>query len=189
MTLRSELLALLVLPSLAGCMTLPTGPSVMVWPGSGKAFDEFRGDNALCQQYGEERVSGMTPHQASTRSVSKSAVTGAVIGASAGAAIGGARGAGVGAGSGLLLGSLAGSHVGAVSADAVQQRYDIAYMQCMYAKGHQVPVAAVPASARVAQAPQPGLHPPPPPDFYPRPSPGPSPPPPPGWNPRRGRGP
>ena len=35
--------ALVVL--LTGCVTIPTGPSVMVLPGSGKSFDQFRLDD------------------------------------------------------------------------------------------------------------------------------------------------
>ncbi|MBL0010604.1 MAG: hypothetical protein IPP22_05535 [Nitrosomonas sp.] len=45
------------------------------------------------------------------------------------------------AGTGLLLGGgLIGSSTATTSGYASQQRYDISYTQCMYAKGHRVPV-------------------------------------------------
>jgi hypothetical protein len=46
----------------------------------------------------------------------------------------------VGAGVGLLGGALVGSSYGYGSAYGLQQRYDAGYTQCMYAKGHKVPV-------------------------------------------------
>jgi hypothetical protein len=47
-------------------------------------------------------------------------------------------GAAIGAGSGLLGGTLLGANEGQASGAEVQNRYDIAYQQCMYAKGNQV---------------------------------------------------
>ena len=34
---------------LSGCATMPTGPSVLVLPGTGKPFEQFQEDNAECQ--------------------------------------------------------------------------------------------------------------------------------------------
>ena len=45
----------------------------------------------------------------------------------------------IGTGAGLILGGAHGMERGHESRDALQYRYDTAYMQCMYAKGHQVP--------------------------------------------------
>ena len=56
----------------------------------------------------------------------------------------------------------------------IQQRYDIAYAQCMSSKGNQVNGPAPPP----AYGPPPG-YPPPPPGYYPPPPPGYYPPPPP----------
>jgi len=64
---------------------------------------------------------------------------GTVVGAAAGAALGGRSGAAAGAGGGLLIGSAAGAGAGETSAYGLQRRYDYAYIQCMYAKGHKVP--------------------------------------------------
>lgn len=94
----------------------------------------------------------------------------------------GSHGAGVGAGVGLLFGALAGSAASASSGYSVQQRYDSAYLQCMYAKGHQVPMAAPARSANPRYRNYPPAagtyYPPPPPPGYesaqatPSPSPG-----------------
>ncbi len=87
-----SLLCLFVL-FLAGCATAPTGPHVLVLPGSNKSFDQFRADEQECRSYAQSQI---------------------------------------GSGSGGLAGS--------TGAGRAQQRYDFAYQQCMYAKGHKVPV-------------------------------------------------
>ena len=112
----------------------------MTLPGSGKSFDQFRSDEYECRQYANEQVGGTTPRQASRTSGIESAAIGAGLGAAAGAALGGGYGAAIGAGTGLLLGGLIGSSTATTSGYASQQRYDISYTQCMYAKGHRVPV-------------------------------------------------
>jgi hypothetical protein len=130
---------------LSACATQPpSGPSVMVLPGTNKNFDQFRFDDGECRQYANYQVGG-----------------------AAGALIGGRSGAAVGAGTGLLVGSTAGAGAAGASARTLQQRYDVAYAQCMYAKGHQVPAAGGrrqgggPYSA--PPPPPPGVPPPPPP--------------------------
>jgi Glycine-zipper domain len=163
---------------LAACTTIPTGPSVMVMPGTGKSFDQFRGDDADCRQFALGQVGGATANDAAVESGVKSAAVGAVVGALAGAAMGGHSGAGVGAGVGLLAGSAAGAGAGQASGYGSQRRYDNAYVQCMYAKGDRVPV-----SGRLTSGPERAFNPPPPPaNAYapPPPPPGYAPPPPPG---------
>src|SRR5438094_7331176 len=128
---------------LGACATLPTGPSVMALPGSHKSFDEFQADTATCQQFAQGTVGN--PQQSAADSATASAVAGTLLGAAAGAAIGAAsgnagHGAAIGAGTGLLVGSAAGSNAAGYSYYSVQRRYDNAYVQCMYAKGNQVPV-------------------------------------------------
>lgn len=95
---------LLLLFSLGACVSIPSGPSVMALPGSGKTFDQFRNDDFYCKQYASEQVSGVTPNQASISSGLGSAAVGTGLGAAAGAALGGGTGAAIGAGSGLLGG-------------------------------------------------------------------------------------
>ena len=136
----SPSLLLLALTSLTACVSMPTGPSMMALPGTGKNFEEFRYDDYLCRQFAYHKVGGNTPSRASMSSGVGSAAVGAGVGAAAGAALGGGRGAAIGAGTGAVAGSLAGIGTAAASGSISQERYDAAYVQCMYAKGHQVPV-------------------------------------------------
>jgi Glycine-zipper domain len=130
---------------IGGCVTVPTGPSVMALPGSQKPFDAFRADEADCRQYAYEAIGGIGGEQAAANSAASSAVAGTLLGAAAGAVIGSATGqagpgAAIGAGTGLLFGSLAGSNTAGASYRYTQRRYDNAYLQCMYGKGNQVPM-------------------------------------------------
>lgn len=127
---------------LAACVNVPTGPSIMVLPGNGKNFDQFRSDDYLCRQFASQQTDFQTPKSSAASSGMESAAIGAALGAAAGAAFGGGRGAAIGAGAGLLGGGLAGSGTAQSSGTISQERYDIAYIQCMYANGHRVPVAA-----------------------------------------------
>jgi hypothetical protein len=140
MTAIAKPACLLGLLLLGACTSMPSGPSVMVLPGTGKNFDQFRGDDMVCRQFAQEQL-GSTPNRVAATSGINSAAVGALLGAAAGAAINGGRGAGVGAGSGLALGGLVGTGTAEGAADTAQRRYDFGYQQCMYAKGHRVPVA------------------------------------------------
>jgi hypothetical protein len=169
----SSLVALLML---GACTTIPTGPSVLVMPGTGKSFDQFRDDDADCRQFALGQVGGATANETAVESGVKSAAVGAVVGALAGAAMGGHQGAGVGAGVGLLAGSAAGAGAGQASGYGLQRRYDNAYIQCMYAKGDRVPVSGqlTPGPAQAVNPPPPpasAYSPPPPPPGYPPPPP------------------
>lgn len=156
---------------LTACANLPTGPSVMVLPGSSKNFEQFRLDDHACRRYAYEQVGGVTPKQAAVTSGVTSAAIGSGLGAAAGAAIGGGEGAAIGAGTGLAVGGLAGNSAARTSGYESQFRYDISYIQCMYAQGHRVPVVGKitselpPSSQQPTQTSptQPGFVPPPPP--------------------------
>jgi hypothetical protein len=163
----SSVIALLML---GACASVPSGPGVMVLPGTGKNFDQFRFDDNECRQFSSAQVGGATPNKVATDSGVKSAAVGTLIGAAAGAAINGGQGAAVGAGVGLAMGALAGTGAANSSTYDLQRRYDVAYTQCMYAKGHKVPVSGrystTEANAPVASTPPPpppGAPPPPPP--------------------------
>ncbi len=166
--------------ALGACATLPTGPNVMVLPGSKKSFDQFRADEYECRDYAYRAVGGQSAEQAATRSGVASAAVGTAIGAAAGAAIGGSQGAAVGAGSGLIVGSAVGASNAYASGYGQQARYDDAYTQCMYAKGHRVPV---PASVAASQRPAAPRYTPPPGPVPPAPRYDPPPPPPTGLPP------
>jgi len=173
-------IAVLALPWLvAACTTMPSGPNVMALPGTGKSFDQFRADDMACRNYALQSIGGVPPSEAATQSGVGSAVVGTAIGAAAGAAIGGQQGAAVGAGTGLLVGGLAGTQTAQVSGYGLQQHYDYGYIQCMYAKGHKVPVYGRTYQQSQAAATIPPPPPPLPPDAPP-PPPGTPPPPPPG---------
>src|SRR5919108_1316645 len=138
---------------LGACSTLPTGPNVMVLPGVGKPFDQFQVDDMMCRQFAQGQLS-TTPGQASTQSTLQGGAIGTALGAAAGAAIGAAAGdagvgAAVGAGTGALFGTAAGAESGDAAAGRLQRRYDVAYVQCMYAKGNQVPGATTASSSYV----------------------------------------
>ncbi|WP_206996768.1 glycine zipper family protein [Trinickia mobilis] len=171
---HAQWLALAALAGLSACTVMPTGPTVMALPGTGKSFDQFRADDASCRNFANQQVGGVTANQAATNAALGSAVVGTALGAAAGAAFNGGQGAAVGAGVGLLAGSVVGAGNAQASGYGAQRRYDHAYIQCMYASGDKVPV-----SGRVmSNAPPPGAYyyapPPPPPGAY-------IPPPPPGY--------
>lgn len=170
--LSATLLASLI--GLTACVSVPDGPSVMVLPGSTKNFDQFRSDDYQCRDFAHYQIGGKTADQAAVNSGIETAAVGTVVGAAAGAAIGGGRGAGVGAGAGLAMGSLVGADAANASSGTLQHRYDMAYLQCMYAKGNKVPMYGNVgygngsyANSRRARSYQP----PPPPSSYPPPPP------------------
>lgn len=161
---------------LGACTVMPTGPSVMVLPGTGQPFERFRADDIECRQYAHYQIGGKTAGDSARESAVTSAAVGTAVGALAGAAIGGnSKGAAIGAGAGLLVGSASGTDAARASTVGTQRQYDNAYIQCMYAKGHRVPVPAnmsysaplrssaqTPASDPSIPPPPPGNPPPPP---------------------------
>ena len=170
---------------LGGCVSMPSGPGVMVLPGSGKNFDQFRADDMECRQFASSQVGGSTAEQAQMDSAVKSAAVGTAVGALAGAIVGGHRSAAAGAGTGLIIGGVAGAGAGNSSGHSLQQRYDYGYQQCMYAKGHKIPTAGRFENTRrpvssYTPPPPPPAYAPPPTEAVPPPPPGTPPPPPPG---------
>lgn len=146
-----------------GCAHPPLAPSVPVMPGPGKPFDLFVQEEDDCRNFARNRVGVSPGDQANTDMVTDAAV-GTVVGAAAGTAIGGitghpGTGAIVGAGAGLIEGTAIGANSGYMDSWSLQRRYDVAYEQCMYARGNQIP--GVPN--RVAPPPPPPPAPPPPP--------------------------
>ncbi len=128
---------------MVGCVRVPTGPDMMVLPGNGTSFEQFQYDDALCRQWASQQCGATSKHPTDT--VATGAAVGTVLGAASGAAIGAAAGdpamgAAVGSGVGLLGGTAAGADAAAVEQSTLQRRYDIAYMQCMYARGNQIPI-------------------------------------------------
>jgi hypothetical protein len=161
--------AALAAATLVGCAQMPSGPTAHVMPGPNKPFDVFIADDKLCRDWAHSRIGGPGSDAAAQRFAAATA-TGVVLGAAAGALIGGSHGsAGVGAALGGMTGTAVGSDQSNYAAGSAQRRYDIAYQQCMYAKGNQVPGVGY-AGYRTAPAPVPpapprppeGIQPPPP---------------------------
>ncbi|HLI20297.1 MAG TPA: YMGG-like glycine zipper-containing protein [Stellaceae bacterium] len=174
------LVSLAALLALTSCAAPPLGPTVAVMPGPNKPFDAFQTDQAVCKQFAEEQVGGPNAaNETGTNQTLIGAGVGTLLGAGLGAAIGGGRGAAIGAGAGALGGTAVGASQAEKSGMSVQRRYDIAYSQCMYSRGNQVPgyVQPAPAAAAPPPPPPPPGYAPPPPSAYPPP-----PPPPPGYH-------
>ena len=158
--------------SLGACMVMPTGPTTLVMPGRGATMDRFRFDDNECRQYAYYQIGGVTAQDAANQAAVGSAVVGTAVGALAGAAVGGSQGAAVGAGVGLVGGSAYGANSAYASGYGTQRQYNNAYIQCMYVKGHSVPVPAGMAyQPRVINNPQNWGIPPPPPGMPPPPPP------------------
>ncbi len=156
--MRSSLMApLAALLLVAGCTVMPTGPNVMALPGADRSFDEFRTDDLVCRDFAYQQIGGSSREQAANNTVISNAAVGTAIGAVAGAALGGRDGAAIGAGMGMLVGSASGAEAARSSTYGSQRHYDIAYVQCMYSKGHRVPVSGTyaPGPGRTATLPPP----------------------------------
>jgi hypothetical protein len=135
------LLPLLLVVS--GCVTMPTGPGVLVLPAPGKPFEQFQREEIYCRQWAELQ-SGGSAQEIANRNTATSAIVGSAIGAGAGAVLGSvtgdtAGGIAFGTGAGLLLGTASGFDAGQYYGAEAQRRYDYAYVQCMYSAGNQIP--------------------------------------------------
>jgi Glycine-zipper domain len=130
--------------ALAACAASPPpGPSVLALPRQGEDFGQFQAQDINCRNFASGQVGFATPSDAATSSAIGSAAVGTALGAAAGAAIGSVSGnlgagAAIGGASGLLLGSAVGANNAQVSSAGLQQRYDMAYTQCMVASGYSV---------------------------------------------------
>ena len=160
MNLKAKVLLLLIAAlTLSACATVPTGPSVRVLPGPGKPFEVFQSDDAACRQWANQQA-GADASENANKTLAGGAAVGAVLGGVLGAAIGsghghGGAGLGIGAASGAIVGTAAASGPAQEARWEVQKRYDNAYMQCMYSKGHQVPGAGDPSRQAVPPPPPP----------------------------------
>ncbi len=103
-----------------------------------KPFEVFAEDDQVCRQFAQQQI-GQGAANAQNQGLG-TAVAGTAIGTAAGALIGrSGGGAATGAGVGLIAGSAIGAGETDRSSRGLQRRYDIAYEQCMYSKGNQVP--------------------------------------------------
>jgi predicted nucleic acid-binding Zn ribbon protein len=153
----SRLACLVGAAVLGGCAVTPTAPTVLVLPGVQKSMPQFQADSTNCQQ---QALAFVAPQaEAANNQAATSAVVGTAIGAAVGALLGSGyyyngSSAAWGAGTGLLVGSSIGAGQSQASSYSLQQRYDIAFVQCMYQLGHQVPGhAAARRPVRAVRAP------------------------------------
>ena len=104
-----------ILPLFLGsCVSMPTGPTVLVLQGTGKSFPQFGRDDTVCRTFAGLQAKGVPPDQAALRS-------GLLRSQGAATAVPGWESAG---------------EIG----ETPQDLYNIAYIQCMYEQGHRVPV-------------------------------------------------
>ena len=125
--------AISALALLGGCATQPLGPTIPVMPPAGKSMESFQQDEDYCEQYAADRASGRVK-QANDDELRRGIIGGA-LGAGLGALAGNTKGAIAGG----IIGSVIGSSSGAgYDQHRVQRTYDVAYGQCMTARGNEV---------------------------------------------------
>jgi hypothetical protein len=141
---RLPLVVLLAGAIVSGCAaTGPIYPTVMALPQKGENLAVFQQHETTCRQYATSQTGGQSTGQQAEKSGVASAVVGTGVGAAAGALFGSVtghagNGAAIGAGTGLLAGSLGGVSQGRRAAASLQQKYNIAYIQCMTANGEDI---------------------------------------------------
>jgi hypothetical protein len=161
--------------TVAGCAVAPTAPTVMVLPGTQSSPSQFQIDNFACQQQAQALLAGAV--QSANDQAAANIVVGTMMGAAVGALMGqgyyyGSDSVAWGAGTGLLIGGVASGGSSQVASYSLQQRFNIAYVQCMYQRGHQVPGWVRTRHQAPAVPPPPPNYPPPnyPPPAYSAPS-------------------
>ncbi|MDB5756668.1 MAG: glycine zipper family protein [Massilia sp.] len=122
---------------LAGCVSMPVGPTVAAMPPPNKPFEVFVQDDQVCRNWATASIS--TGRDAGQQQMLASTLAGAALGTLAGALAGGHHDVGTGAAIGTLVGAGAGADQGAATAWTAQRAYDVAYQQCMYARGNVIP--------------------------------------------------
>ncbi len=118
---------------LGGCATQPLGPTIPVMPAQGKSMQVFQQDEDYCEQYASDRASGKVKEANDTEL--RNGVVGAALGAGIGALAGNTKGAIAG---GLIGAALGGSAGAGYDQHRVQRVFNIAYGQCMTARGNSV---------------------------------------------------
>ena len=159
---------LVCLLALTGCVTAPQGPRVAVMPTPGKPLDLFAAEDQYCRSYAQQSLGPDTRNEAAVGS----AVVGTLLGAAVGSAISGRRDhTASGAATGLIMGTMIGAGNSASEGRGAQQRYDIAYEQCMVSKNNQPARRYSRQQSAPAPYPYPYPYPPPPPGQAPPPPP------------------
>jgi uncharacterized protein YcfJ len=164
--------ALVSITALTACVSAPQGPRVAVMPPPGKPLELFAQEDQYCRGYAQQTLGPDTRNENAVGA----AVVGTLLGAAVGSAMSGRHhdNTAAGAATGLVMGTAIGAGTSAEEGRSAQQRYDIAYQQCMVSKNNLPsnggyyrrapnvvygPQAAPPAPS----APPPPYYPPPPP--------------------------
>jgi uncharacterized protein YcfJ len=126
---------LVCLVGLTACVSAPKGPRVAVMPTPGKPLELFAAEDQYCRSYAQQSLGPDTRGETAVGS----AVVGALLGAAVGSAMSGRHhnNTGAGAATGLMMGTMIGAGNSAEEGRTSQQRYDIAYEQCMVSKNNQ----------------------------------------------------
>jgi len=137
--MKRTVLTLALISSLAACVSAPTGPTIAIMPREGKPFEVFQQDDQQCREFATNAIKDTS--NAALKEGATSAAIAAALGAAAGAVIqgGSSQNIGTGAGIGLLGGAAMGAMNSSGKQNQAQVQYNIAYQQCMYSKGNQVP--------------------------------------------------
>lgn len=147
--------ALVAVSTLSGCAIAPTGPkgpSMTVFPGTGKTFVDFKHDDHECRQFASESIGGPKSGMAEVVKALGITAAGAGLGAAVGGGIGGTHtnryGPTLNAQSGTAIGVAGGAATAMqthnADANNDQARYDHAYIECMVANHDRVPKWAMP---------------------------------------------
>ena len=161
----NRVIGLVFLIGLTACVSAPQGPRVAVMPTPGKPLDLFAAEDQYCRGYAQQSLGPDTRNETAVGS----AVVGTLLGAAVGSAMSGRRynNTGAGAATGLMMGTMIGAGNSADEGRSAQQRYDIAYEQCMVSKNNQPSQPyyrrSSPAVVVVPQAAPAPYYPPPPP--------------------------
>jgi hypothetical protein len=129
----------LILIGLSACATAPMSPSLVTLPGTGRSFDQFRADDYNCRLYGEVQIGLRSAQSAAAAAMTVGINPGTPGTINSAAFVGGGQGGAVGQAV-TPPGVIPSSNLPAGTSYAAQQRYDNAYIQCMYASGNRVPV-------------------------------------------------
>jgi hypothetical protein len=169
-----KVLTLGIALALGACAVVPTAPTVLVLPGSQKSQADFQTDTATCLHQAQAQLAPQV--EAANTQAATNAVVATAIGAATGALFGysgygnsSSSAVAWGAGTGLVVGSAVAGGNSQGASYSLQRRFDIAYLQCMYVHGNQVPGQA--SYARpvplVRQPSRPAPPPPPQPNYPP----------------------
>ena len=123
-------MAIAALATLGACASAPSAPSVSVLPGGGKSMAAFNADDIACRGVSAQRTLDKGPP---TDSMGLGASPAVVETRSQDA-----RQSDTETGTGSLFGGAPAQE--ADNSFTPQQRFDTAYLKCMFSKGHQVPV-------------------------------------------------